>query len=77
MNDTSDDVKLIFRKMLMRKSGSERVAIASGMFDSARAMMLASFPKGSSPGEIRRMLLERTYPEMAATLPPAESRHSV
>jgi hypothetical protein len=65
MNDTSEDVELIFRKMLMRKSGSERVAIASGMFDSARAMMLASFPAGQSPDQIRKMLLERTYPELS------------
>lgn len=74
MSDTPDSVNFAYREMLMRKTGAERIAMASGMFDSARAMMLASFPKGSSPCEIRKMLLERTYPEIAATQPPAGSR---
>lgn len=50
--------------MLMEKSGIDRILMGSGMFDSARSMMLASFPKDLSPQEIRNLLLARTYPEL-------------
>ncbi len=64
MNDTNPAVEKKFLAMLMRKSGMERIRMGSGMFDSARSMMLASFPKDLSPQEIRHLLLARTYPEL-------------
>ena len=49
------------REMLMARSGAERVLMASRMFESARAMILASFPTGLSDLEIKRRLCERLY----------------
>jgi hypothetical protein len=50
--------------MLMTKSGAERLKMGSSMFESARGMMLASFPKDLPPHELRQLILTRTYPEL-------------
>jgi hypothetical protein len=44
----------------------QRFMIGVGMFESARAIALASFAPGISPLELRRQLCERLYPELAA-----------
>ncbi|HEV8133481.1 MAG TPA: hypothetical protein VGP85_02340 [Pyrinomonadaceae bacterium] len=44
MNDSSPETAELVREMLMARSGADRVLMASRMFDSARAMILASFP---------------------------------
>jgi dihydrofolate reductase len=62
MNDTPALLQQQFRSMLMAKSGSDRLIMGSNMFDSARGMMLASFPKNLESQQIRRLLLQRTYP---------------
>lgn len=64
MTDTSESVDRQFRAMLMTKSGAERLHMGSGMFDSARGMMLASFPKDLPRHELRQLILARTYPEL-------------
>lgn len=64
MNDTTESVDRHFRAMLMTKSGAERLQMGSGMFDSARSMMLASFAKDVTPQELRQLILTRTYPEL-------------
>jgi hypothetical protein len=61
MNDTSPETAELVREMLMARSGAERVLMASSMFASARAMILASFPSGLSDLEIKRRLCERLY----------------
>ncbi len=66
MNDTPPAVDLQFRSLLLAKSGPDRLRMASGMFDAARQMMLASFPKDLPPEKIRQLLLSRTYPEWNA-----------
>ena len=68
MNDTTPAVELQFRSLLLAKSGSDRLRMASSMFDSARRIMLASFPKDLSPEKIRKLLLARTYPEIDASI---------
>ena len=65
MTDTTAAIDLQFRTMLLAKSGAERIRMASGMFDSARRLMLASLPKNLPPETIRQLLLARTYPELA------------
>lgn len=70
MNDTSESVDRQFRAMLMTKSGAERLQMGSGMFDSARSMMLASFPKDLPPHELRQLIFTRTYPELSKPTPP-------
>ena len=61
MNDTSPEIADLVREMLMARSGAERVLMSSRMFDSARAMILASFPPGLSNLEMKRRLCERLY----------------
>ena len=64
MNDTPPEVEALYRKMLMEKSNEERMIMGARMFDAARRMMIASFPSNLSKEEFRRMLFERTYPEL-------------
>jgi len=61
MNDTPKEVFEFMRRKLLGLSGAERVVMGSRMFDSARAIMLASFPSGISEVEKKRRLCERLY----------------
>ena len=63
MNDTSPFMEEALRERLLAKSGAERLAMASSMFESARRMILASLPPDLSPDQIRSELLARIYPE--------------
>jgi len=65
--DTSPEAHELYRFMLTQLSGEERLLRASRMFDSAREMILASFPKDLSVAEVRRRLYQRIYNE---PLPP-------
>ena len=47
--------------MLLERSGAERVLMGSRMFDAAKAVVLASFPKGFTPIEVKARLCERLY----------------
>lgn len=61
MDDTSPKIAAMVRQMLLARSGAERLAMGSQMFEVARAMMLASFPPGLSDIEIKLRLCERLY----------------
>ena len=61
MNDTDPHVAELVRQRLLERSGLERLMMASGMFDAAKAMVLASFPDGLTEIEIKRRLCERLY----------------
>ena len=61
MNDTPPHIAAMVRRMLLARSGAERVAMGSRMFDVARTMVLASFPPGLSDVEIKIRLCERLY----------------
>lgn len=61
MKDTSPEIEKIYYEMMMKRSGEERMRMAAGMFDAARQMALASFPKGLSLCEINKLLFERFY----------------
>jgi hypothetical protein len=72
--DTSPEAQELYRFMLMQLSGEERLIRASRMFDAAREMILASFPRDLSVTELRRRLFERVYSEPLPNgfpLPPA------
>jgi hypothetical protein len=47
----------------MKLSGAERFVIGARMFESARAIVLASLPRNISETERKRMLYERIYGE--------------
>lgn len=63
MNDTSPEVETLYREMLMKLSGEERLIRASRSFDAAREIILSSFPPGLSCAETLRHLYERVYGE--------------
>jgi hypothetical protein len=62
--DTSDEVERIVRDRMMNLSGSERFIIGCQMFESARAVIIASLPKDLNPTEFKRRLYERIYGEI-------------
>ena len=61
MNDTNPEVAALIRQKLNERSGAERITMASGMFEAAKAMVLASFPAGLTEIEVKRRLVERIY----------------
>ena len=61
MNDTNPEVAALIRQKLMERSGAERITMASGMFEAAKAMVLASLPAGLTEIEVKRRLVERIY----------------
>jgi hypothetical protein len=61
MNDTDPQIAELVRRRLLERSGAERVMMASGMFEAAKAMVLASLPTGLSEIETKRLLVERFY----------------
>ncbi len=61
MNDTSPEIKKKVREMVMARSGAERLAMGSSMFDAARKVVLASLPKDLPEERLKRLLFERIY----------------
>jgi hypothetical protein len=61
MNDTDPKIAELVRQRMLERSGAERVMMASGMFETAKAMVLASLPSGLTEIEIKGLLVERFY----------------
>ncbi len=61
MNDTTPEIARIMREKTMALSGNERLKMGSGMFEAARAMVLASFPRDLPEIEVKRRLCMRLY----------------
>lgn len=61
ISDTPPEISFLIRQRLMERSGAERMLMSSGMFDSARALVLASLPRELSEIEMRIRLCERIY----------------
>ena len=61
MDDTSPEVKKLVHEKLMRLSGEERFIMGCQMFDSAREIILASFPRDLPPDQLKERLYERVY----------------
>ena len=74
MIDTTPAVQAEYRALLMARPAAERFLMAVGMFDTARALVLASFPSGLSSEEIRFRLFERFYGDLPKEQWPAELR---
>lgn len=64
MDDTSHEVKTLFRKMIMEKSGEERLKMGFSMFNFARKQVVASI-KEKTPGvdetNLRKEVFLRFY----------------
>jgi hypothetical protein len=65
MNDTSAEIAEMVRQRYLEMSPAERLVIGAGMFESARAMVIASLPAGLSSDEMRRRVCERFYGALA------------
>ena len=61
MNDTDPEIEQLVRQRMLERSGAERMMMGSRMFEAAKAMILASFPKDLDPLEIKVRLCERLY----------------
>lgn len=61
MHDTDPKIENLVFKMMMARSGSERMVMGSQMFDTARTMALASMPAGLSPRDQKAWLARRLY----------------
>jgi hypothetical protein len=61
MTDTSPEIAGLVRDRIMSLTGAERFIIGARMFETARAIVLASLPQDSSEDEKRRQLYERFY----------------
>jgi len=62
--DTSPEMQRRYHEMLFARSPAERFVMGARMFNTARTMILASFPPDLSPEEVRRRLFKRLYPEI-------------
>ena len=70
VTDTSPEIATRVRDRIMKFSGAERFIIGARMFESARAIVLASLPKDISEAERKRILYERFYGEPFREAPP-------
>ena len=61
MIDTEPEVARKFYEMIMSRSGEERFMMGIRSFEAARAIVLASLPKGLSRDELQMKLFERIY----------------
>ena len=61
MNDTTHEIAVMVRKMLLSRGGAERLIMGSQMFETARIMILASLPPDLSPNEVKCRLCDRLY----------------
>ena len=66
MNDTSPEIARMVRERYAQMQPVQRFLIGVSLFETARAIVLASLPANLPPGELRRKLCERLYPELAA-----------
>lgn len=61
MNDTPPEFEAMVNERYRRMSPDERVRIAASMYDTARAIVLSSLPKGLSRREKRLAFARRFY----------------
>jgi hypothetical protein len=64
MNDTPNHIQNLYRKMIMARSPSERLAMACRMFATAKALVIAGVRRevaNPSPDELRQRIFLRFY----------------
>ena len=64
MNDTSPEIARMVRNRYAQMQPVERFLIGVSLFETARAIVLASLPADLPPVELRRKLCERLYPDL-------------
>jgi hypothetical protein len=64
MRDTQPEVDAAFTALFAARSGSDRVRMACGMFDAAKALATAGIRAGHpaiSPADLRQQIFDRLY----------------
>ena len=61
MNDTAPEIAEEVRSRLEMLSNATRFKIGVEMFEAARRIIIASFPKDLSASQLKRRLYERVY----------------
>ena len=64
MRDTPVDVEARYRRMLLERSGEDRLRMGFSMYSTARALVVASIvakEPGASPERIREAVFSRFY----------------
>jgi hypothetical protein len=61
MSDTEPEIAELVHQRMMERAGAERMMMGSRMFDTAKAMIVASLPAGLTPLEIKEQLCQRLY----------------
>jgi hypothetical protein len=59
--ENNRETDLIYRKMMKKKTGEERVLMGFSMFDFTRSIVLSSISKYASPKKQRQELFLRFY----------------
>jgi hypothetical protein len=65
MKDTTAEIEALVRRRYREMTPVERFLIGAQMFETSRAIVLASFPPGLSPEETRYRLCQRLYGDLA------------
>lgn len=66
MKDTTPEIESLFNRMMMSKTGQERLKMGFSMFEMARKQVLASILNqnpNADPKEIRKQIFLRFYGE--------------
>ena len=63
MTDTPPDVQALHRRLLLARSGEERVRMAVSMCNTSRTIVWSSIPAGASDAQRRVASLRRYYGE--------------
>lgn len=66
MNDTTPEAGRLARELWLALPPEQRLLMAAGMFDTARAFVMASLPDGLTLDEQRTRLCARLYGEELA-----------
>lgn len=66
MQDTTPEFQRLVEAGFARLAPEERVRMCTEMFDTARALAVASMPEDLDPAERRFRLCERLYGDLAA-----------
>ena len=61
MKDTSPEIELKVREMIMARSGEERLLMGARSFEAAREIILASLPRDLTEADLKARLFERIY----------------
>jgi hypothetical protein len=65
MSDTTPEAEKLWRELWAAQPPERRLECALKMFDTAKAIVLSSFPPNLTERERKKTLIERFYPELA------------